>query len=411
VLAWVAGCGCVISDSVLDSLRLAVEAAPDDLGLRAHLAAMLAESGRRDEAVFHAAAVLSRDPRHALALEVIAQTAATRSQPMFSPHDDPDAALAWLDGQLADLDADRAGPREGTVSESGFVVESVTERLADVGGMDAVKAQLEASFLLPLRDQDLGEYFGRTGRGGLLLYGPPGCGKTFLARALAGELGAGFLTVSLSDVLDMYVGQSERNLAEVFRVARRAYPCVVFFDEIDALGQKRSQVRNTGRRGVVNQLLEEMDGVSAGNSGVFILAATNHPWDVDVALRRPGRFDRTLLVAPPDCAARSAIFTYHLRGLPTDDDIDVASLALSTEGFSGADISYVCRVAAESAMLDSARSGIRRPISHEDLSGALTTVRPSIEPWLDTARTVVEFANGDGSYDELAEYLRSRKQR
>ena len=151
-----------------------------------------------------------------------------------------------------------------------------------------------------MRNPELRKLYGKSLRGGLLLYGPPGCGKTFIARAVAGELGARFITVSFADLIDMFVGRSERNIHELFEVARRNAPCVVFLDEVDAIGQKRSQLRNTPMRSAVNQLLLELDDVASDNTGVFLLAATNHPWDVDSALRRPGRFDRTLLVLPPD---------------------------------------------------------------------------------------------------------------
>ncbi|MGE5719397.1 MAG: ATP-binding protein, partial [Nocardioidaceae bacterium] len=225
-----------------------------------------------------------------------------------------------------------AEPELGTMSSAGIT-------LADVGGLAEVKRRLELSFLAPMRNPELRAQFGKSLRGGLLLWGPPGCGKTFIARALAGELAANFYEVGLSDVLDMYVGSSERNLHSVFDAARRNRPCLLFFDEIDALGQKRSHLRHGGSamRGVVNQMLAELDGASSDNEGIFVLAASNHPWDVDSALLRPGRFDRTVLVLPPDPGAREAILRFHLRGRPAEP-LDLRSLAKSTEGFSGADL-------------------------------------------------------------------------
>jgi AAA+ superfamily predicted ATPase len=404
----------MIPDALLDSLREAVENAPDDIGLRMHLAELLAQAGRADESVFHAASVLRRDPRHCGATELIRRIADGRSAvPDFAVADDPEAALAWLDAQLEgvpDPGTRVADGRHRVTGEAGvaFTVESVRERLSDVAGMEQVKRRLETSVLLPLRNPELGGYYGRTGRGGLLLYGPPGCGKTFVARALAGELGAGLLSVSLADVLDMFVGQSERNVAALFAQARAAAPCVLFFDEVDAIGQKRSHLRTTATRGAVNQLLAEMDGVGSRNEGVFVLGATNHPWDVDVALKRPGRFDRTAFVAPPDAPARRAVLEFHLRDLPTEP-IDLDALVARSEGWSGADLAYLCGLAAEEAMVAAARSGTTRPVTGADLSAAMRQVRPSVGAWFDTARNVVEFGNDDGSYDELADYLRSRK--
>ena len=217
--------------------------------------------------------------------------------------------------------------------------------------MTEVKQRLEAAFLAPMRNPELRLLYGKSLRGGLLLYGPPGCGKTFIARAVAGELGARFIAVSFADIIDMFVGQSERNIHELFEIARRNAPCVLFLDEVDAIGQKRSQLRHTPMRSAVNQLLLELDDISGHNEGVFLLAATNHPWDVDSALRLPGRFDRTLLVLPPDGAAREGVFRYHLRERPVAG-IDLARLAKQTDGYSGADIAHICETAAERALMD-----------------------------------------------------------
>ncbi|MBF6213913.1 ATP-binding protein [Nocardia puris] len=283
--------------------------------------------------------------------------------------------------------------------------------LADVGGMEEVKRQLDLTLLGPLRNPGLAKAFGTSARGGLLLYGPPGCGKTFIASAVAGELGANFYPIEIADILDIYTGASERNLHSVFEVARRNAPCVLFLDELDALGHRRSQMSGSATmRTVVNQLLTEMDSATQDNEGVYVLGATNHPWDVDVALRRPGRFDRMILVALPDRAARHSILHYHLRDRPVAG-VDLGALAARTKGFSGADLAHVCTSATQLAMAESIRTGTVRPVGMADLEAALAEIGPSAGAWFDSARNVVEFANGDGSYDELALYMKRRRLR
>lgn len=412
----------MISEPLLAGLRLAVEAAPDDIAIRLHLAQLLQSAGHRDEAVRQAAAVLQREPANLEAIRLISGGAVgSKDGDTTVEHEEPDAnrptgpegdpdddVLSRLDAELADIVPPQYADAPDAPGVDGFDVERVGLRLSDVAGMAEVKARLEASLLAPLRNPELARLYGKSLRGGLLLYGPPGCGKTFIARAVAGEMGARFLAVSLADVLDMFIGGSERNVQELFAVARANSPCVIFLDEVDALGQKRSQQRNTGGRGTVNQLLSEMDGLSNDNEGVFVLGATNHPWDVDVALRRPGRFDRMLLVLPPDEPAREAILRYHLQDRPIAN-VDAGKLARKTDGFSGADLAYVCEIAAERALLDSARTGNLRMIEMADLEAAVKEVRPSIGPWLETARNVAQFANQDGSYDDLLAYLRQRR--
>jgi SpoVK/Ycf46/Vps4 family AAA+-type ATPase len=289
-----------------------------------------------------------------------------------------------------------------------YDVEDARLTLDDVGGMAEVKKRLNAAFLMPLRNQELRTAYRKSLRGGLLLYGPPGCGKTFVARALAGEIGARFMAVSIAEILDMFIGNSEKNVHELFEIARASAPCVLFLDEVDAIGHKRSKLSADGMRSAVNQLLLELDGMQADNEGVFILAATNAPWDVDAALRRPGRLDRTLLVLPPDADARVAIWRLHLTERPVAG-IDLQRLAKLSDGYTGADIAHACESAAEIALMAAAETGQMRMIGQADIEAALREIRPSVGPWFETARNVVLFANSDGSYNELGAYMRKHK--
>lgn len=402
-------------DALISSLSAAVQSSPEDVPLRVHLAGLLVGAGRNDEAVLHAAAALGVDPTSVAARDVMQRAMRSSTSAPADEPSDPDAAPARAGFSWSEAErevADVAPPMfvdddEATTDEPAFDVERIGVRLDDVGGLKQVKDRLNASFLAPLRNPELRKLYGKSLRGGLLLYGPPGCGKTFLAKAVAGELGAAFLHVSVADVFDMFIGNTERNIHELFETARSSAPCVLFLDELDALGQKRTLTRNSGTRTSVNQLLTELDGIGSKNEGVYVLAATNHPWDVDPALRRPGRLDRMLLVLPPDQPAREEIFKTHLRDRPIAS-IDVKKLAKRTDGFSGADIAHVVDSASEVALLDSVSAGTPRLIAMSDFDVALGEIRPSIGAWMDTARNVALFANASGEYDELATYIRKR---
>jgi ATP-dependent 26S proteasome regulatory subunit len=384
------------------ALRSAVDRDPDSVPLRLHLAAMLLDLGAEAEALEQYAQVLTRDPANVDALRG-AQRAAEAAG---------DGARAEGYRRLADGlgTGAREAPRTAAdpLKPSWWDAEFPTLRLADVGGMEEVKRRLLVAFIGPLRNPAVLRAYGRALRGGLLLYGPPGCGKTYIARATAGEIGARFVAVGLSDVLSMWLGESERHLHELFQTARRNAPCVLFFDEIDAIGQRRSLRRQSAGRNVVNQLLAEMDGVDGGNDGVFVLGATNHPWDVDAALLRPGRFDRAAVVLPPDRAARAAILGHHLRSRPVAG-LDLERLAGRTEGFSGADLAHLCDTAVEYALEESLSGAGIRSVTARDFDRALAEVRPSTRAWFETARNFVLFANDGGLYDDLQAYMRARR--
>lgn len=403
-----------VDASVIEALRAAVAGDPDAHAVRLHLAAMLVLSGDPASALEHAGVVLAALPDSTAALAVARDAAralgdSDRAEAYERLLGVPAARPAHPDDQNQDSRVGVPDQEDGATGADAFdLPERPRVTLDDVGGMEQVKARLDSAFLAPLRNPELREYYGKSLRGGLLLYGPPGCGKTFIARALAGELGAAFFAIGLSDVLDMWLGESERRLHEAFALARRSVPCVMFLDEVDALGRKRSQLRQSAGRNVITQLLAELDGVHAENEGLFVLAATNHPWDVDTALRRPGRLDRTVLVLPPDGAARSSILAGAMDGRPAAG-IDLALLARRTEGFSGADLVALCEVAAETALADSIRTAKVRPIGPADFEAALREVSASTRPWFSVAHGYAVYANEGGQYDDLLAYVREHK--
>jgi len=280
-----------------------------------------------------------------------------------------------------------------------------TISFADVVGLDGVKRQIEQRIILPFQKPSLFARFKKKAGGGILLYGPPGCGKTLLARATAGQCGATFLNVAIDDVLDMWIGESERKLHALFEKARAAAPAVLFFDELEALAGKRQYTREATSSKLVSQFLSEMDGFAQNNRGVLILGATNVPWAIDPAFRRPGRFDRVVFVPPPDRAARAAILRLHLDGRPTDPALTVDAVAERTAGFSGADLEHVVDTAADRAIAASLATGREVPIGRDDLVGALGEVKATTAEWLTTARNYARYANEGGQYDDVLEFL------
>ncbi|MCC6726983.1 MAG: AAA family ATPase [Saprospiraceae bacterium] len=301
-----------------------------------------------------------------------------------------------------------AGPDDEADAERIVDIERPKIGFDDVGGMEKVKEPIRMKIIFPLTHTDLYKAYGKKIGGGILLYGPPGCGKTHLARATAGEVNSNFIIVGISDILDMYLGQSERNLAAIFQKARDLKPCVLFFDEADALGANRTDMRHSAGRHLINQFLDEMDGVGHDNEGVLILAATNAPWHLDPAFRRPGRFDRIIFVPPPDEPARASILEIKLKGKPVGN-LNLARIAQQTKDFSGADLEAVVDIAIESKLEESMRKGLPLPIEADDLLNAVKRHRATTKEWFQTAKNYALFANEAGLYDEILEYLGIKK--
>ncbi len=241
-----------------------------------------------------------------------------------------------------------------------------------------------------------------------MLYGPPGCGKTFIAKATAGEINANFINVSLNDILDMWVGNSEKNLHDIFEIARANKPCVLFFDEIDALGASRSDMKNSASRHLINQFLQELDGIESDNDGILILGATNAPWHLDTAFRRPGRFDRIIFIPPPDEDARESILQLKLKGKPVST-INYKKLAKLAADYSGADIEAAIDIAIEEKLEASFKTGIPQPIEEKDLAKAMKKHNASTKEWFVSAKNFALYANESGLYNDVLSYLKIKK--
>ncbi|MCA1664321.1 MAG: AAA family ATPase [Myxococcales bacterium] len=415
-----------MSDSI-ESLEEAVRALPENLALRRQLAAALEKAGDADRALAEYDAILGRAAtdasadlgrarclyevgRHAEALAAyeaaverdVALADAALEGKIRRAKDDPRARIRLVADGGDKKPVEEPKPHVGEI-------EKPTITFADVGGLDELKEKVRLRVLYPLKRPDLYKAFGKKVGGGLLLYGPPGCGKTFLARATAGEAGIHFVAVGIEEVLDMWLGQSEKKLHELFKTAREKAPAILFFDEVDSLGGRRSGLRHESYRTLVTQFLSELDGAGGQSEGVLVIGATNAPWDVDPAFRRPGRFGEVLFVPPPDLRARVEILKLKLAGKPVAPDVDIAEIARATELCSGADLDHVVQSAIESALAESLRGGAVRTITTADLRAAQKRIKPTTLEWFSTAKNFATYANDSGQFDEVLDYLKRHR--
>jgi transitional endoplasmic reticulum ATPase len=257
-------------------------------------------------------------------------------------------------------------------------IEVSTVNWADVGGLEDVKQHLKEAVEWPLKNPEIFSKLGIKPPKGILLYGPPGCGKTMLARAVATESEANFISIKGPEVFSKWVGESEKAIREVFRKARMAAPAVIFLDEMDSLAPRRGLgFSDSGvSERVISQLLTEMDGIVTLQD-IVVIAATNRPDMVDSAVLRPGRFDRLIYVPEPDEKSRLQIFGIYTKGMPLTKDVDLNQLALMTKYYSGADIESLCREAAMHAL----RNDINAlEVTMKDFQDAMKEVGPSVTP-------------------------------
>ncbi|MGA2660563.1 MAG: ATP-binding protein [Verrucomicrobiota bacterium] len=267
-----------------------------------------------------------------------------------------------------------AGAADEAAGAAWVLQEKPTAKLADVAGLDEVKETLKEKVLLPFQKPEVFQRFKAKSGAGVLMYGPPGNGKTFIAKAIAGELDAAFFPVNASQIKDKYVGESEKNMQRLFDEARKHERAVIFIDEAEHLLSRRGN----RKIGVVTQFLMLADGLVENKNCLLLLAATNKPWSLDEAVVRPGRLGTHIYVGPPDAKAREAIVAYNLREVPAGGDVEFAGIAARTEGYSGADLAEVCDAAKMMAIKRQLNSGSPEQITAADFAAALERVKPSV---------------------------------
>ena len=434
-----------MDNTLLESLLKALEFSPENIELRFQIAKLYSDALNYEEAEKHLLFILDKQPTEAhkflLAECYFKQKKYNLTEVILEELIEKNEATAYLELQcfcyidqdqkedaLATyqriLDIDKSFRNDEFENLFRILVEDFDDDFIDedgisflrkpdinfknVGGMEKVKEEIDLKIIKPLLHKDLYKAYGKKIGGGILLYGPPGCGKTHIARATAGEINANFINIGINDILDMWMGSSEKNLHEIFETARANTPCVIFIDEIDALGANRNDINKTAGRTVINQFLSELDGIDSDNEGILVLGATNAPWYIDPAFRRPGRFDRIIFVAPPDEIAREEIFKIELKEKPTDN-IKFQDLAKKSKEFSGADIKASVDIAIEQKLLESFKDGIPKPLTTKDILKAFGKMKASTREWFNSAKNYALYSNDSGLYDDILVYLKIKK--
>jgi transitional endoplasmic reticulum ATPase len=285
-----------------------------------------------------------------------------------------------------------------------MLVEETVIDFSHVAGMEKVKEEIRDAIVYPLKNPQLSKEFGQKAGGGILLYGPPGCGKTYIVRATVGEAGVNFYNINIQDIIGGDPNVGAKKLHDVFEYARKDAPAIVFFDEIDALSGKREASQSSFEHLVINQFLSEMDGLGNVNENVLVIGATNIPWGVDPAIRRAGRFTTKIYIPPPDPEARKAMFRSLLKGKPAAA-IDVDRLAELTDGYSSADVTAICNDASKIPWGEALKGGPKRLISMDDFISVLNQRKTSLIPWFNLARRELEKSGEMKLYPALADYM------
>ena len=415
-------CESLFTSWILDQAEVectsAIEKFPDDLGLRCILAQVYNQINEDDKALIILEYILKKDSSFAKAYLLYSkvfykkwntQTAITHYwkaiEKDVSLSDIKYEELLWMK-KMATVNLENEEYYDDEFDE---VENSIFENwksdisFEDVWWMEEVKEEIKLKIIYPIKNVDLFKAYWKSIWWWILLYWPPGCGKTYIAKATAWEINAQFIHVSLSDVLDMYVWQSEKNLSYIFDKARQNSPCVIYFDEIDALAWKRSDIRWESRH-VINQFLLELDWAQKSNEWILIIWSTNSPWYIDSAFRRPGRFEKIIFVSPPDAKARDIILWLKLKWKPVWE-IDLSEIVKKTKWFSWADLWHLVDNAIDRKIQISLKTWEISGLCTQDLLDSLAITKKSTDEWFSNAKNYATYSNISWMYDDILKYL------
>ncbi len=410
-------------DTAIEIYNKALEIAPDDRAFRLRRANAYYLAAKYDEAINDCNYLLSLNPKDAGALKLRAYSyaksdnrdmavkdfvAASEIAPiymlLFDSHEY--LLLNKEDRTESRIFSPSWSPHSINRPAPSFMLkEKPSVNFSDVVGLEVAKRELRRHIVLPLSNPELAKEYGIEAGGGIILYGPPGCGKTFIVKALAGESNANMINLKISDVLRSLLGHSEMRIRRAFEEARAKAPAIIFMDEFDLLGAARADYEFHGYRSITNTLLEELDGLSSSNKNVLVLAATNAPWLIDPAFKRPGRFDKQIYVPPPDEKQRAELFRLYLKGRPLEDNINYDELASKSTMCTSADIAGICNSAMEDAYEIAATTGNKMKVGMEQLLNTIASWKRNLPEWYENAKEALNANNLKSLYPELAEEI------
>lgn len=398
-------------DDAIREYKLALDISHADVDLHCNLGLALYEKGKLDEALDEYDIALELDNDNAAAYNNIGLIYYAKGMLDDAIENYTTALDISPEYDLAQKNLEKALTKQRELLKEKKILKPGLINFSAVGGLKEVKDEFKMAAIYPLKHHELFKFYKKKICRGILLYGPPGCGKTYIAKAVAGECDAEFFDIKITDIYNKYYGESEKNIHDIFEVARECSPAIIFIDEIDAIGARRDSRLEQFEKRIVNQLLIEISDLEHENSNITVIVATNTPWNIDPALRRPGRFDKLIFVPPPDLEAREKIFEIYMKDRPVEK-INYEKLGKITKDYSAADIVQICEEATDIALREALlgkKSKTRskpRKINMGDFLTAIEKRKSSLITWFNFAQQEIMESGEDDTFKELFELIK-----